>query len=266
MVNQESIDFGVCRLSIVPIRADANHKAEQVSQLLFGDHYDVLQISKDKQWLQIITYFDQAQGWIDVRQHHTITKEYYDHINKADFKITTDISTSILYNKSPLLILIGSIIPISGSELFKMEEQFAFNGDSKSLGQKRDAEFLKGVAMKYLNAPFQWGGKSSFGIDAAGLIQMVFKICGYRLGRLVAEQMKQGREVPIGSEILPGDLAFFSSKYDKAKHVGIILSKEKIIHAYGKVRVDNLQKDGIFNFDFNIQTHQLLQIRRILSE
>lgn len=265
-MNKESLGFGVCRLSVVPVRKDAAHKAEQVSQLLFGDHYEVVEISKDKKWLLVAVYYDQCEGWIDARQHHSITKEYYDYINRADFKITTDLATSILYNKSPLLILIGSIIPISGSELFKMEEQFAFNGDSKTLGQKRDAEFLKITAQKYLNAPFQWGGKSPFGMDASGFTQMSYKICGYRLGRTVLEQSRQGKEIKNISDAQPGDLLFFISAQEKGEHVGIMLDSNKVIHASGKVRIDHLNEEGILNLDSKIYTHQLTSIRRILSE
>ena len=32
-------DYGVCRLSVVPVRAGAADQSEQVTQLLFGDHY-----------------------------------------------------------------------------------------------------------------------------------------------------------------------------------------------------------------------------------
>ena len=73
----------------------------------------------------------------------------------------------------------GSIVPISGSELFKVEEQFAFNGESKSLGQRRDMEFIRQMARRYVGAPYLAGGKSPFGIDAPGLLHMVFRIAGY---------------------------------------------------------------------------------------
>lgn len=266
MVNRDSLDFGVCRLSVVPMRTEPAHKAEQVSQLLFGDHYEVFEISKDKKWLHISVYYDQSEGWIDALQHHAITKDHNEYINRADFKIITDLATSILYNKSPLLILIGSIIPISGSELFKMEEQFAFNGDSKSLGLKRDFEFIKLIAHKYLHAPFLSGGKSPFGIDASGLIQMTYKINGYRLGRTVTEQSRQGKEIKKFSEAMPGDLAFFGIKENKISHIGMIVEKDKIIHAYGKVQIDLLDEKGIVNPDTGTHTHQLLHIRRILSD
>lgn len=248
------------------MRAEPSHKAEQASQLLFGDHYEALEVSKDGKWLHIAVYYDQSEGWIDARQHHAITREHYEYINRADFKITTDLATSILYNKSPLLILIGSIIPISGSELFKMEEQFAFNGDSKSLGLKRDAEFLKVTAQKYLNAPFQWGGKNPFGLDASGFVQMTFKICGYRLGRTLLEQSRHGREVKSFPDALPGDLAFFTPKGEKGIHAGIFLERDKIIHASGKVRTDYINEEGILNLETKVYSHYLSGIRRILTD
>ena len=264
-MSTENLDFGVCRLSLIPVRAEGKDQAELTTQLLFGEHYEVLSVSKDKKWLKIKIYFDQYEGWIDAKQHHSIAKDHFDYINRADFKISTDITTSILYNKTPLAILMGSIIPISGSELFKMEEQFAFNGESKSLGLKRDAEFLKLTAKKYLNAPYQWGGKSPFGIDCSGFVQMVFKINGYKLLRDAAQQVKQGKAV-LFNEIVPGDLMFFKNKEEKIVHVGIFLGDDKIIHASGRVRIDHLNEEGILHSESRVYTHAFSKARRILSE
>jgi cell wall-associated NlpC family hydrolase len=164
------------------------------------------------------------------------------------------------------MILMGSIIPISGSELFKMEEQFAFNGDSKSLGVKREADYLKAISMKYLNAPYQWGGKSLFGIDDAGLVQMIFKICGYRLGRTVTELSRYGKSVASLADAQPGDLIFLNSGKGEPSHVGIYLENERIIHASGKVRIDHINEEGILNLDTKVYTHSLREIRRVLAE
>lgn len=262
----EILDYGVCRLSIVPVRADSADKSEMVTQLLFGDHYEVINQSKDKKWFKIRINFDQFEGWIDAKQHHAISREYYEYLSRAEFKITTDITSSILYNKSPQIILMGSMIPISSSELFKMEEQFAFNGEAKNVGQKREFDFMKNLAMKYLNAPYLWGGKSPFGIDCSGLVQMVFKICGYRLFRDSWQQANQGKSFKLVKQGIAGDLVFFKNATDRVNHVGILLEYNKIIHCSGQVRIDSLTEEGILTGETGILSHRFSHIRRILSE
>lgn len=262
----EEIDYGVCRLSVVSVRQDHAHQAEQVTQLLFGDHYTVIGRSADEKWLRIRIYFDDYEGWIDARQHHSIAREYFDHINHADFKITTDVTSTMLYNKAPQMVLIGSIIPISSSELFKMEEQFAFNGEAKNVGQRREFEFLRSIAQKYLNSPYQWGGKSPFGIDCSGFVQMVFKISGYRLLRDASQQANLGKAVESLAVSRPGDLAFFENEQGKVTHTGILTADKKIIHASGKVRIDSITEEGIQHAESKLITHRLSAIRRILPE
>lgn len=262
----DSIDFGVCRLSVISVRVEPSDKTEQVTQLLFGDHYEVIAQSSGKKWLQIRINFDQYEGWIDARQHHSVSKEYYEYLNRAEFKIATDLTSSMLYNKSPLIILMGSMIPISSSELFKMEEQFAFNGESKNVGQKREFEFLRNIALKYVNAPYQWGGKSPFGIDCSGFTQLVFKICGYKLSRDSRQQAIQGKSVKSFDLYKPGDLAFFKNGEGKITHAGLMIGDDKVVHASGRVRIDHINEEGILNVESKIYTHSLAHIRRILPE
>ena len=262
----EEIDFGVCRLSVVSVRGEPADQAEQVTQLLFGDHYSVLEETAGRKWIRIRIHFDQYEGWIDAKQHQSISKEYYQHINHAEFKITTDLTATLLYNKSPQVVLMGSIIPISSSELFKMEEQFAFNGEAKNVGQRREFDFLRTTAAKYLNSPYQWGGKNPFGIDCSGFTQMVFKICGYKLLRDTSQQVNQGKAVDSLAASKPGDLAFFQDEKGKTCHTGILFAERKIIHASGKVRVDLVHDEGIQHMESKKITHHLSVIRRILPD
>lgn len=261
----EILDYGVCRLSVVPVRKTGTDQAELVTQLLFGDHYEVIEISQDRKWIRIRIHFDRYEGWIDAMQHHAVTKEYFDYAGSADFKITTDITSSLLYNKTPVPVLLGSIIPISGSELFRMEEPFAFNGDSKGLGLKREFEFLANIALKYLNAPYLWGGKTPFGIDCSGFVQMVFKIAGYRLFRDAWQQAAQGKAIKSFEERRPGDVAFFRNGENRIVHTGILLDNARIIHASGRVRIDRLGEQGIFNHENGARTHEFSHIRRVLA-
>jgi hypothetical protein len=260
----KELQKGICRLSIVPVRKEPADKSEMVTQLLFGDHYTVLSSTPDKKWFHIKVYFDGYEGWIDRNQHKEISEEYFHDVINNDYKISTEITTSILYKKKPLQIVMGSILPISHTELFDIEEQFAFNGDSKNLGQKRDYEFIKTIALKYLNTPYLWGGKTPYGIDCSGLVQMVYKIAGYKLKRDTSEQVRQGVIISKLEDSTPGDLAFFSDEKGKVGHVGIIIEGNKIIHAHGQVRVDLLDQKGIFNEKNKLYSHKLEYIKRIL--
>jgi len=158
------------------------------------------------------------------------------------------------------------MIPISSSELFKMEEQFAFNGEAKNVGQRRDLEFLRTTASKYLNSPYMWGGKSPFGIDCSGFTQMVFKICGYNLLRDASQQVNQGKAIDSLAASRSGDLAFFQDETGKISHTGILFAENKIMHASGKVRIDQLSEEGIQLIETKKITHQLAAIRRIIAE
>ena len=260
----ESHNKGICRLGIIPVRASDNDKSEIVTQLLFGDHYSITEVSNDGKWLRILIEFDLYEGWIDYKQHSVISEDYFNHLSNTEFKISTDINSTILYKKRLIQIVIGSILPISSSELFEVNEQFAFNGSSKNIGEKQGFDFLKQIVKSYMNSPYLWGGKTPFGIDCSGLTQQTFKLCGYKLKRDANQQVRQGTEVKSLAEALPGDLAFFKNEKDNISHVGILLEDQDFIHASGYVRKDKLDENGIFNEELSTYTHNLENIRRIL--
>lgn len=224
---------GICRLSLVAMRKKPVDDAEMVSQLLFGEHYTIIEVSKDGQWIQIEQYFDGQLGWIRADQHFPIADEYFNKINESDYKVCLDVVSNILFRKNNIAILLGSILPIATNEIFKMEEQLAFNGDAKSLSQKRDVEFLETVLKRFISSPLLWGGKSPFGIDISGLIQQSFKTIGYKLKRSLYEQAKQGQLVADVANVLPGDVIFYGK--EKPENAHIVVGPAEIIGIRGFV-------------------------------
>ena len=49
---------GICRLSLIPLREKTSDGAQMVTQLLFGDHYEILKVSNDLKWFKIKIVFD----------------------------------------------------------------------------------------------------------------------------------------------------------------------------------------------------------------
>ena len=260
----EVIGYGVSRLSIIPIRSKSKDSAELVSQLLFGEHYVVSEKSDNGKWLKIKNAFDDYQGWIDAKQHHEISKAYYQQINDSEYMICTDLVSKILFKNQLSYITSGAIIPLLNNPIFKEEEHVAFNGASKSLHQKQGAASLVSIAKKYINSPYLWGGRTPFGIDCSGFTQLVYRIGGYKLFRDSSQQVNQGIDVS-SSELHVGDLAFFTNNEGKMNHVGMVLGDNQIIHASGKVRIDVLDGKGIYNAEQKSYTHHFYKVKRIIK-
>ena len=129
----DSIDYGVIRLSIVPVRQQSSDVSEMISQLLFGEHYQVEEVSENGKWLRVINTFDQYEGWIDRKQHTSISREFYDQISNSDYWISTDQISELSFQGQRNMISFGSILPPLSSPLFGQEEQISFNGKKRSL-------------------------------------------------------------------------------------------------------------------------------------
>lgn len=92
---------------------------------------------------------------------------------------------------------------------------------------------------------------------------MAFKLCGIAIKRDAAQQAEQGTLIHLLEEAKAGDLAFFDNADGKIVHVGIILPNQHILHASGRVRIDTVDHQGIFNQEQNAYTHNLRLIKRM---
>jgi hypothetical protein len=254
--------YGICNLSIVPLRQEASDKSEMISQVLFGEHFEI--IEKQKNWSKIRLTFDECEGYIDNKQYLEITAESYTQICSKTVTYSGEILDFVMNQKNELTtIAIGSQLPFYNEGKLHLEKNIFSYDNTIFHGTSSKSDLLK-TAFTYLNAPFLWGGKTPFGIDCSGFTQMVYKLCGFKLLRNVKQQATQGEVLSFIEESEPGDLAFFDNEEGEIIHVGMILHDYNIIHAYGKVRIDTLDHSGIFNADLQKHTHKLRVIKKII--
>lgn len=236
--------YGICLLSVVPMRKEASHTSELVSELLYNDIYNI--VDENDEWLKIKCMYDLYEGWIRKLQHHEITEdEYNEFIAKKKYIVNVPI---IHYDNKVLSF---------GSKLFEKVE------GSAPLSKTFDTDVFMQTAIKMMNVPYRWGGKTVMGIDCSAFVQLCAKIAGYKLPRDASQQVDYGESVGNFNDAKSGDIAFFENENHKIIHVGILLSNDKIIHASGKVRIDSIDKIGIFNEELNKYTHQLNVIKRL---
>ena len=254
--------YGICNLSMVPLRLEDNDASEMVSQLLFGEDFEILE--KNKKWSKIRLSHDHYEGYIDNKQYLEIDQETYLKLSNSKHYYTTEIIDFITNDQGHLSMLpIGSRLPFfNNNQLHIGTNNFSYDGNICS-GQFKKNEIIN-IAFQFLNTPYLWGGRTPFGIDCSGFTQLVYKLCGYSLLRDAKDQATQGEVLSFIEESEPGDLAFFDNEEGTITHVGIIMNDYNIIHAHGKVRIDSLDHSGIYNKDSNTHTHQLRVIKKII--
>lgn len=65
---------GICNVSVAPVRADKTDKAEIVTEMLYGESADILEVINN--WTRIKMHYDGYEGWIDTKQITLVTDDF----------------------------------------------------------------------------------------------------------------------------------------------------------------------------------------------
>lgn len=216
--------YGICRLSILPVYSAPTFDSALTSQLLFGECYLVTALTSDRKWFKICQEDAGIRGWITSDSLKEITALDYTRFNTADYQVVNSPIAAIEYMGTNLYLLPGSRLHFSEIELFNWKDHVGFTGSVRGHILKASREELIDVALKFLNTPFQSGGRSMFGMDQSWFLPLIFSIVGYSF-----TYSKIPGKIIEGEEAMPGDIHLIKDSKGEALSTSLYLGADQVL-------------------------------------
>ena len=211
-------------LPIVNLYKKSSLKSSIDTQLLYGDNFKV--IKKYNVWKKIKIKMDGYVGYIK-------NKRLFNPI-KSNFKVS--VLKARIYSEPSLRRKLNKFLPYASRlRIIKKKDQFGkFEkywikiSDIKKINFKH-RDIFKDIKL-FKNTKYLWGGKSYKGIDCSALVQIFFNHNNKYCPRDSKDQEKFFKKKVKIKNIKKNDMIFWKG------HVAIVLSKNKLIHAYGPMK------------------------------
>jgi hypothetical protein len=206
--------------AVAPLLRAANPASERMDELIYGEHFDLLDS-------------DGVFAWGQARRDGYVGFVRADDLAPAGAAPTHRVRALRTYAFADPSIKSPALGPFSLNALVRVEAEegrFSRAGDGAwfwtehlaPIGQfERDHA---GVAERFLGAPYLWGGRTSVGLDCSGLVQQALYARGLACPRDTDLQAALGGAVePAG--LTRGDLICWNG------HIGLMLDDTRLLHA-----------------------------------
>lgn len=252
--------YGICVASCRAIKAGPKDGAEQISQILFGDVVCI--IKKLPRWTYIKHLDDNIYGWVCFKALLETNEDYSLYIPPKEVvytptAIVTPLNSDKFNDFSPYEDC-NPIILTMGTRLHKYDKKDStftvFNKkyyiDPNCVNVNKENLNVCNIAKTLLKVPFIWGGKSIFGMDCSGFVQIAYRVAGKNISRNTFGLSTYYKQIESLKLAQPGDVLLFNhsivdKKESQISHCALYLGNNKIIHCAGWVHISDVDNIGI---------------------
>lgn len=236
-----------------------------VSQTTYASNIDVLK--QEPGWVEIRTPKDQYTGWVK-RADLVDLGEVTNYASTGEVAVVEQLAAHLY--RDPDLTLRAPLLTVPFETRLEIVKEkpggrwllaklpdgrtaWVQQGDVKLY--KSGADIPKGdmtipemvkFSRRFLGLPYTWGGRSSFGYDCSGFVQMLMRQRGYSIPRDADVQAQWSGFEPVSVRHLKaGDVLFFGHD-EKITHTGMYIGHGKFIdattHEHPVIQIDRLDK------------------------
>ncbi|MCR5873480.1 C40 family peptidase [Phenylobacterium sp. J426] len=209
-----------CGMAATGIHREASAASEQMDQLLFGERFDVLEEDGG-----FVLGQARRDGYVGYVAKGALTPLGPRATHRVATLRTYAFEGPSIKSRAMGLFSLNSLVTVEAEEgrLAKVTGSGWVAADHLApIGVFE--EDPAAVALRFVGAPYLWGGRESLGLDCSGLVQQALFACGMACPRDTDQQQTLGREI-AAAEFGRNDLVFWKG------HVAIGLGEGKIIHA-----------------------------------
>lgn len=215
-----------CCVPAAAVRRAPDRQAEQVSQLLLGETFHVLEIGEV--WAWGYCGHDRYVGYIETDSlAGTPARDAPTHWVSAP--------QGLVFSGPSIKTALHLTAPLGARlSLADHDDTFLALADGSGFIHRRHVRPLGDwaadpaqVAESLVGTPYLWGGRTRAGIDCSGLVQIALMACGHDCPRDSDQQQALGEPVPESAwgALRRGDIVFFPG------HVGLMADETRLIHA-----------------------------------
>ncbi len=236
-------------LPFVEMRGNPSRDSKVVSQALFGEEVRVSHSLGD--WVCMATP-DGYSGWVPKGSFVIRESPYIKNLEVT--RLRSHLYAEMDTEFGPILTL------AYGSKLHLLEAsdprwvKVLLPDGHQAYIQKGDVEQepfeIVSFSKKFLGIPYTWGGRSSFGYDCSGFIQMLYRKMGIDLPRDARQQILNGTPISL-AELELSDLIFWGKNEGLIGHVGMYLSGGEFVHTSSRENKPYLRISKLTDFEWS---------------